>query len=186
MKVVQACPLDVFIFQPRRFQLTSPLHFHLCPDSFDSQLIQSTYLASRVMFLSIIISVSLLYAFRVAFRVLRHRAIARKTGLPYIIFPVSEQNLLYQTVAETRLFPYVVNNWLPQALADYINATIFRFRWNVKDRMRKKYGGVYLVVTPSTLTCNVDDASVASQVCMARHSFPKPVEKYGKWSYLSV
>ena len=124
---------------------------------------------------------SLFYIIRVVLGILRHRALARETGLPYIIqFPASESNLLYQTVAETRLFPYVVNNWLPQWLADNINAGIFRFRWNVKDRMRKRLGGVYLEVTSGTLTCTVNDASVASQIFMARQTFLKPVEKYGK------
>lgn len=133
------------------------------------------------MFWSVVLSIVLLYIVRHVLQVFRYRALARATGLPYIVFPWSELNLLYQTVAETRLFPYLVNHWLPPGLADYFNASLFRFRWSVKDRMRKRFGGVYLVVTSSTLTCYVDDASVASQVCMARHSFPKPVEKYGKW-----
>lgn len=133
------------------------------------------------MFWTVVFSIVLLYIVRHALQLLRYRALARATGLPYLIFPCSELNLLYQTVAETRLFPYVVNHWLPRGLADNFNASLFRFRWNVKDRMRKRFGGVYLVVTSSTLTCNVDDAAVASQICMARHSFPKPVDKYGRW-----
>lgn len=132
------------------------------------------------MLLSTIALLSLFYIVHVVHGILRHRALARQIGLPYLIsFPASESNLLYQTIAETRLFPYVVNNWLPQWLADNINAGIFRFRWNVKDRMRKRFGGVYLEVTSGTLTCTVDDASVASQIFTARHTFLKPVEKYG-------
>lgn len=132
------------------------------------------------MFGLIVVALCFVYAARITLQLLRHRAIAREIGLPYMIFPVAEENILYQTIFETRLVPYLVNNWLSEDLADYINGSIYKCRWTVKDRLRTNYGGVYLTVTPGGLTCNISDAPVAHQVCGARHSFPKPVEKYGK------
>lgn len=132
------------------------------------------------MFSLIICTLLVVYAIQLLLRLLHHRHLARATGLPYILFPVSEQNLSYMILSETKAFQYVVNHWLPLWLADYINASNFKTRWTAKNRMREQYGAVYIFVTPTTLTCNVSDASVVSQVCRARRSFPKPLHQYGE------
>ncbi|KAL4940224.1 hypothetical protein BDV06DRAFT_224278 [Aspergillus oleicola] len=107
---------------------------------------------------------------------LHNRSLARKIKLPYIIFPFFEANLFYLALWDSRWFSFIVNNWLPQALADLINDSVFRARWDVKDRMAKEYGGVFLYVTPGGISCNVSDADVVEQVCRARTSFVKPVK----------
>ncbi|KAL2847388.1 cytochrome P450 [Aspergillus pseudodeflectus] len=129
---------------------------------------------------------------------LRNRSLARKTNLPYILFPFSEANLFYIFLLETRWFRHLVTHVLPATWADYIDDSTFKLRWTGKDRMAKRYGGVYLYVTPGGISCNVTDADVVEQVCKARHSFVKPVkhleafEMYGtsvftsegpQWSY---
>ncbi|KAL2005169.1 hypothetical protein VTN00DRAFT_3019 [Thermoascus crustaceus] len=132
----------------------------------------------RIMFWSTIFALLLVYIVRLALCFLRHISLARETGLPYVLLPISEHSIAYLSLFETRFVPYVVNTWLPHGLADYINGSAFKHRWAVKDRLHKKYGGVYMLATPATLTCNVSDASVASQVCMDRRSFSKPVKQY--------
>ncbi|KAE8324192.1 cytochrome P450 [Aspergillus sergii] len=110
---------------------------------------------------------------------LRHRNLARKIGLPYVSFPISSHNILFLSLFETRFVPYVINTWLSPKLADFIYGSAFKTRWAAKDRLHRRHGGVYMLITPSVSTCMVCDASVASQICMSRHGFPKPIKQYG-------
>ncbi|RDW81470.1 cytochrome P450 [Aspergillus mulundensis] len=102
----------------------------------------------------------------------------RKTcpSLPRIAFPISEANLLYLLLFESRWFNYVRRYWLPTGVADYIADAAFRGRWDVKDRLARKHGGVYISVTPGLVSCHVGDADVVSQVVKDRKGFVKPVE----------
>lgn len=111
---------------------------------------------------------------------LRHWSLARKIGLPYVSFPISSHNILFLSLFETRFVPYVINTWLSPKLADFIYGSAFKTRWAARDRLHRRYGGVYMLITPSVSTCMVCDASVASQICMSRHGFPKPIKQYGK------
>lgn len=120
------------------------------------------------------------------YNVLYNIRLARSTGLPYYIFPVSEVNVLWLGLLETRTFQNLVKNWLPTSLADYIYDSGFKFRWAVKDRLKRKYGGVHLIVTPGTVSCQVGDAGVIAQVCKQRQRFPKPTHQYGAFSYLQI
>ncbi|KAL1869768.1 hypothetical protein Plec18167_007692 [Paecilomyces lecythidis] len=123
-----------------------------------------------------LIALPLIYVLNLSIRFLHNVELARKTNLPYILFPLFEANLLYIALFETKWFPYFLSKCTPEWIADYINDGIFKARWSVKDRMAKKYGGVYLYVTPGGISCNVGDADVVNQICKARHSFIKPVE----------
>ncbi|EAU31858.1 predicted protein [Aspergillus terreus NIH2624] len=58
------------------------------------------------------------------------------------------------------------------------------FRWRIKNRQVKRYGGVYLVVTSKTVTCCVADAAVVSQIVNARNEFPKPIWQYSPFPCL--
>ncbi|KAL4960034.1 cytochrome P450 [Aspergillus stella-maris] len=128
------------------------------------------------MFLITSLAVLFVYILHNLACLLHNRSLARKTNLPYILFPFSEANIIFLALWSTVWFPYVVNNWLSLALADLVNDSVFRGRWNVKDRMAMKYGGVYLYVTPGGISCNVADGDVVEQVCRARTSFVKPVK----------
>ena len=102
---------------------------------------------------------------------LRHRRLSRKIGLKTIEFPIPEFNVLYMATYQSRLIPYVANNWLPRDIADYIYNSTLRYRWRVKDRVCRKYGRVYLFTTPGSVFCHVSDASVAWQIFKARQGF---------------
>lgn len=110
---------------------------------------------------------------------LRHRRLSRKIGLNSIEFPIPEFNPLYMAIYQTRLIPYIANNWLPDDIADYIYNSTLRYRWRVKDRVCRKYGAVYLLTTPGSVSCHVSDASVAWRIFKARQGFPKLVKQYG-------
>ncbi|KAL4863008.1 hypothetical protein BDV12DRAFT_206841 [Aspergillus spectabilis] len=117
-----------------------------------------------------------LYTLSTITTLLRNRILARRTNLPYILFPIHEANLPYILLFETRWFPYILDNWLPETWADLIRDGVFRGRWTIKDRLAKRYGGVYLTVTPGGISCHVGDPSVVEQVCSDRRGFEKPVK----------
>ncbi|KAL3482764.1 cytochrome P450 [Aspergillus germanicus] len=150
------------------------------------------------MFWATVATIPAIWGIHTIISLLRNRSLARKTNLPYILFPFSEANLFYIFLLETRWFRHLVTQVLPASWADYIDDSTFKLRWTGKDRMAKRYGGVYLYVTPGGISCNVTDADVVEQICKARHSFVKPVkhleafEMYGtsvftsegpQWSY---
>ncbi|KAL4925351.1 cytochrome P450 [Aspergillus undulatus] len=123
-----------------------------------------------------LLALPVIYTLNSITSLLHNRSLARKTNLPYIIWPFFEANLFYLALWGTRWFPYIVNQWLPESIADHVNDSVFRARWDVKDRMAKRYGGVYLYVTPGGISYNIADADVVSQICKARQNFVKPVK----------
>ncbi|KAF9890797.1 hypothetical protein FE257_005367 [Aspergillus nanangensis] len=130
------------------------------------------------MFTLFIAGLLVIYFTRLVFNFLHNLKLARDTGLPYLLYPISEHSLLYVILFETRVVPNLVRKWLPTRLSDYIFSSVLKYRWTVKDRLHKRHGDVYMLVTPGTLSCNVADAAVVSQICMARRSFEKPAKQF--------
>ncbi|KAL4908760.1 hypothetical protein BDW74DRAFT_187311 [Aspergillus multicolor] len=118
------------------------------------------------------------YITHTALSFLRNLHLTRKTSpsLRRTIFPISEANLLYLLLFESRWFNYIRRHWLPTSLADCIADAAFRGRWDAKDRLARKLGGVYLTVTPGLVSCHVGDADVVGQIVRERRGFVKPVE----------
>ncbi|KAE8146908.1 cytochrome P450 [Aspergillus avenaceus] len=127
---------------------------------------------------SLIVILLVIYGSYLALSFCRLRDRAYKTKLPCISFPISGLNLFFLALFETRMVPYLVNACFSSSLVDHINNNVFKYRWTVKDRFCKRYGGVYMHVTPTTLTCMVSDATVAYQICTSRRSFTKPLHLY--------
>ncbi|KAL5001058.1 cytochrome P450 [Aspergillus recurvatus] len=123
-----------------------------------------------------ILALPALYTVACIVALLHNRSLAQRTNLPYVLFPVYESNLIYVGLTGTQWFSYIVKHWLPESIADHVLDSVYRHRWAVKNRMVKRYGGVYLYVTPGGITCNVADARVVQQVCRARQSFMKRVK----------
>ncbi|KAL3430294.1 cytochrome P450 [Aspergillus tetrazonus] len=134
------------------------------------------------------LATALIYITHSAFSFLSNLRLVCKIcpSLPRVLFPVSEVNLLYLALFESRWFNHIRRYWLPTSIADYIADAAFRGRWDVKDRLARKYGGVYLSVAPGLISCHVGDAEVVSQVVKERKGFVKPVkhleafEMYGR------
>lgn len=125
------------------------------------------------------------YAARFVGGFLRHRALARDTGLPYTVFPFAENNIVYLTFLQTQLAVRLLEA-VPTWVAEYVYGSAYKYRWTAKGRLRNRFGSLYTVASPAKVTLQVSDASVASEICMARHSFPKPVQQYGKLRTLTV
>ncbi|KAL2788298.1 cytochrome P450 [Aspergillus keveii] len=103
--------------------------------------------------------------------------IAQRTKLPYIVAPISI-GIIQVMLFQTRWFPYLVDNVLPAWLRDNLRDVLSTSRWALKNRQVRKYGKVYLVVTPRVVMCNVSDAGVVVQVTHARGGWPKPIWQY--------
>ncbi|KAL4876526.1 cytochrome P450 [Aspergillus karnatakaensis] len=123
-----------------------------------------------------LLSLPTIYTLSTLTSFLKNLSLARKTNLPYTIFPVYEANLAYILLFETSWFPYVLNNLLPESWADILRDGAFRGRWSIKDRLARRYGGVYLTVTPGGISCHVGDAAVVDSVVRDRRGFEKPVK----------
>ncbi|KAL4984706.1 cytochrome P450 [Aspergillus falconensis] len=131
-----------------------------------------------MLIFTILLATTLIYITHTALSLLSNLHLVRRTcpSLPRIIFPISEANLLYLSLFEFRWFNHIRRHWLPISVADYIADGAFRGRWDVRDRLARKYGGVYFSVTPGLLSCHVGDAEVVSQVVRERSGFVKPVK----------
>lgn len=129
---------------------------------------------------SVLLGLAGLYAFDYFRRLFNNIRLAQRTGLPYTVLPFAGNSLQVKILLSIRWLPYIINHWLPGWLADIINDETYDYRWTVKDRRAKKLGKMYMVVTAEIIVCHIADASLVTQICNARQSFPKPIWQYGK------
>ncbi|KAJ0416922.1 cytochrome P450 [Aspergillus carlsbadensis] len=132
------------------------------------------------MWLSLILGLLFLYIVDYSRQLYKNIRTAQRTKLPYIIAPFSI-GIIPAILFQTRWFPYIVDNVLPAWLRDNLRDVLPTSRWVLKDRQVKKYGKVYLVVTPRVVLCNVSDAGVVVQVTHSTGGWPKPI-----WQYQAV
>ncbi|KAL2823486.1 cytochrome P450 [Aspergillus cavernicola] len=129
------------------------------------------------MWLLLILTLLSLYILNCTRQIYTNIVVARRTNLSYFVAPFS-YGIIPTLLYNTTWFPYIINTWLPPGLADNLNDVVANYRWRTKDRQVKRYGGVYLVVTPKRVMCNVADAGVVSQIMNNRGGFSKPVWQY--------
>jgi hypothetical protein len=129
---------------------------------------------------SVLLGLAGLYAFDYFRRLFKNIRLAQCTGLPYTVLPLAGNSLQVKILLSIKWLPYIINYWLPGWLADIINDETYDYRWTVKDRRAKKLGKMYMTVTAENIVCHIADASLVSQICNARQSFPKPIWQYGK------
>ncbi|CEL06620.1 hypothetical protein ASPCAL09792 [Aspergillus calidoustus] len=132
------------------------------------------------MWLSLTLGLLFLYIVDYSRQLYKNIRIAQRTELPYVVAPFSI-GIIQVILFQTRWFPYIVDNVLPASLGDNLRDVLSTSRWVLKDRQVRKYGKVYLVVTPRVVLCNVSDAGVVVQVTHARGGWPKPI-----WLYQGV
>lgn len=105
---------------------------------------------------------------------------ARTSGLPYMIMPYSENNFLNNLISSTERFSRVTRRYLPRSMAEKVLFNALSSRWMLRDRMFRKLGRIFLIVSPGSLTCHVADAAVASHIYRSRQQFGKAAEVYSK------
>lgn len=133
-----------------------------------------------------LISLLTLYAIHSLVCLLSNVRKARATGLPYLVLPISEFNMFNILSFSTTTIPYLVSTYFPAWLADILYSNVVSYRWTTRDRLVKKYGGVYLAVTPGNLTCNISDAEVVAHIYRSRRQFVKPAWQYGEYIYIYI
>ncbi|KAL2864323.1 cytochrome P450 [Aspergillus lucknowensis] len=129
------------------------------------------------MWLSLASGLILLYSFDYFRRLYKNIRIAQRSKLPYFVVPFTF-GIIPTILLQTGWVLYIIDNWLPEWLGNNLKDVVPNCRWMLKDRQVKRYGKVYLVVTPKVVMCNVSDAEVVSHITNNRGSFLKPIWQY--------
>lgn len=120
-------------------------------------------------------SVAFYFILRTSLSLLGNIRYARSTGLNYIIYPFGKNfaELIIAAGCGLRLVQHLPKEW-----ADYWYNTSYASHWAVQGRMARKYGGVYLAVSPAGVLCYVSDATAIAGILASREMFPKAVKSY--------
>ncbi|KAJ4304334.1 hypothetical protein N0V88_001947 [Collariella sp. IMI 366227] len=105
---------------------------------------------------------------------LKNRRLAIASGLPYVLVPYFEINIVCGILARTPLFPLVADRLLPERWTRW--KRFVRPDWRFRGGYEKTHGekgDVLLVVSPGGIVCNIADAGVAFEVLQARGKFVK-------------
>lgn len=111
-----------------------------------------------------------------------HLRQARASGLPYMVMPYSENNIINVLCLSSETLPRLARRYLPAWLADRVQFNTISCRWTVRDRMFKKLGRVFLIVSPGGLNCHIADAEVASHIYRTRQQFVKQTRVYREYT----
>lgn len=107
-----------------------------------------------------------------------HLRQARASGLPYIVMPYAQNNVLNITFFSSESLPRLTRRYLPAWFAERVEFSSFSCRWPGSQHMFKKLGRVFLIVSPGALACHVADAEVASHIYRSRQKFGKQSNMY--------
>ncbi|TEA14885.1 Cytochrome P450 3A2 [Colletotrichum sidae] len=106
----------------------------------------------------------------------RNIAEAKKSGLPYVLAPVSPFSIPWQLTHKLWL-PIIKSlpktwweNWLPISVPD--------FSYNLLHEPFARHGETFLVVSPFQVLVLTDSAEAIHQITQQREKFPKLVETY--------
>ncbi|TDZ25842.1 Cytochrome P450 3A2 [Colletotrichum orbiculare MAFF 240422] len=106
----------------------------------------------------------------------RNIAEAKKSGLPYVLAPVSPFSIPWQLTHKLWL-PIIKSlpktwweNWLPISVPD--------FSYNLLHEPFARHGETFLVVSPFQVLVLTDSAEAIHQITQQRERFPKLVETY--------
>lgn len=134
------------------------------------------YLGSAVGWLAISV---VLYNLVSLFRYVRS---AKRTGLPYVIVPFLETEIISQLL--TPFLRNVYLNYLDKGHGwpRWCRFMIRDWSWEDKRRAHDEYGDVFLAVSPQGIICYCADAGMAFDVMNRRYDFTKPRDKYRQYS----
>jgi|SRR5436190_769952 hypothetical protein len=103
---------------------------------------------------------------------------AQATGLPYVVVPFLETEIIPQL-----LTPFLRNFYLNhldkgKGWPRWCRFMIRDWTWEDKRRAFEEYDDVFLVVSPRGIICYCADAAMAFDVMNRRYDFTKPRDKY--------
>ncbi|KAK0652196.1 cytochrome P450 [Cercophora newfieldiana] len=110
---------------------------------------------------------------------LRHNiVIARRSGIPYIVYPIHPLNILWQS---TNMFWLPLIKKLPKSWWEG-RIIVMHPDWSFKfNQAYFDWVGsqTVIVVGPDQMTLYTEDAEVISQITMRKEAFPKDIARYG-------
>lgn len=129
--------------------------------------------------ISLLAGLLLLYKSVNLFRYVRQ---AKATGLPYVITPVLETEVVGLLV--TPLLRYIYHDFLDkgEGWPKWCRFIIKDWQWEDKRRAHDEYGEVFLCVSPEGIICYSADATMGWDVMNRRNDFTKPRDKYSEFS----
>ncbi|KAM7203148.1 cytochrome P450 oxidoreductase [Naviculisporaceae sp. PSN 640] len=103
---------------------------------------------------------------------------ARSTGLPYVISPLLETEMV--AFALTPILRSIYDKHLEkgQGWPRWCRFIIKDWSWEDKRRAHDEYGDVFLCVSPEGIICYSADAAMGWDVMNRRNDFTKPRDKY--------
>ncbi|KAH7034013.1 hypothetical protein B0J12DRAFT_744644 [Macrophomina phaseolina] len=103
---------------------------------------------------------------------------AKTTGLPYVITPVLETEIL--GFMATPILRWWYNNHLDkgEGWPRWCRFMIKDWSWEDKRRAHDEFGDVFLCVSPEGIMCYTADAAMGWDVMNRRNDFTKPPDKY--------
>lgn len=106
---------------------------------------------------------------------------AKSTGLPYVIVPFLETEVLSQLATPLLRNQYLTYLEKGEGWPRWCRFMIRDWTWEDKRRAFQDYGDVFLVISPQGIICYCADADMAFDVMNRRYDFIKPRDKYSKY-----
>ncbi|MCJ1243901.1 hypothetical protein MMC30_001098 [Trapelia coarctata] len=128
---------------------------------------------------SIGLAVGLLLAILIVYKLLnlvRHVNAARKVGLPYVVTPILETEVI--GLVFTPVLRWIYHDYLlaEKGWPRWCRFMVKDWAWEDRRRAHDEYGEVFLVVAPEGIICYSADAAMGYDV-MNRREFIKPRDK---------
>ncbi|KAI1812284.1 putative cytochrome P450 oxidoreductase [Poronia punctata] len=103
---------------------------------------------------------------------------AKATGLPYVVVPFLETEIISQLLTPFLRNLYFTHLDKGEGWPRWCRFMIRDWSWEDKRRAYDEYGDVFLVVSPQGIICYCADAAMAFDVMNRRYDFTKPRDKY--------
>ena len=117
-----------------------------------------------------------LYAWKIYTKFARNLAVAKQSGLPYVIVPFYFVNINSQT---SQVFVVPLVRKLPRSWTDPWFDLSLDWGWDLRHEPFKRLGSdTFLTVSPERNVLYTADADVVSQITTRKNDFPKALEVY--------
>lgn len=114
------------------------------------------------------------------FNLWRNIRIAKASGLPYVITPLLETEVVAQILTPILRAIYFKHLDKGQGWPRWCRFIIKDWSWEDKRLAHEEYGDVFLCVSPCGLICYCADAEMGWDVMNRRYDFTKPRDKYSE------
>ncbi|KAF7958417.1 hypothetical protein EAE96_001965 [Botrytis aclada] len=128
----------------------------------------------------IFVSILVLWISNACLSLNRNIAIAKTTGLPYIVSPINGiAGFLWTGIHDIvfsvlKCLPYS-QNWLYPMII-YLDP---HRGWHYSQELRERHGEAFLIISPGQIYLSVGNADTIYQMSIRRNHFQKPIEVYG-------